>query len=146
MNQSDDPGSGVRVRVFLDANVLYSAAIGGKLSCLWSRDDITLVTTVYAAQEAMVNLKAPEHAASLHALLSRIEVHDHHAQDASQTSYPLRDPKDVPILQAAIDLRCRYLLTADRSCFGSLYCQRIDGVEISAPGYFINRLLGKPLP
>jgi hypothetical protein len=73
-----------RVRAFLDANVLYSAALGGSLRALWDRPDVALVTSDYALTEAFENLRANEPAEGGHldrcldhleSLIDRTELH-----------------------------------------------------------------------
>jgi len=46
------------IRVFLDANVLFSAVYRGDagLLKLWKLTDVILITSAYAATEARVNL------------------------------------------------------------------------------------------
>lgn len=68
-------------RAFLDANVLYAAAIDplGWSSKLWQIANVKLVTNEFAAQEAWVNLGNAPNAAAHHArlatLLAAVEVH-----------------------------------------------------------------------
>ena len=65
-------------RVFLDANVLFSAAwrADSGLTRLWEIESIHLVTSPYAADEAERNLtrKRPDGVARLKALLDRLEI------------------------------------------------------------------------
>jgi hypothetical protein len=92
----------VTTRVFLDANVLFSAAWrpASGLTCLWQLPELFLVTSAYAADEAERNLarKRPEAVARLHALMRDVEI--------ANMLVPLDDghglpPKDVPILAGA---------------------------------------------
>lgn len=134
------------VRVFLDANVMYSAAQGGGGSAkLWSLDGIQLVTTEFAANEAYVNLEKERDCdakrAELERLLRRVEVRHLEQPRSLFVTWELDDPDDVPILLGAIEFRCQYLLTLDRACFGKHMGQSIDGVTIMKPGTFL-RLRG----
>ncbi len=129
-----------QLRVFLDANVLYSASIGGIVSTLWTRRDITLVTSEYAAQEATENLleNSEGSAASerLNQLLETVELVPHQFGAMLFGTLDLRDPDDIPILAAAIEARCTHLLTGDRKHFGHLMGRAIEGVVVMTPGMF----------
>jgi predicted nucleic acid-binding protein len=63
-------------RVLLDANVLFSAAMRPKagLPRLWALEDVTLITSDYAIEEARSNLELPAQKARLTRLLRKIEV------------------------------------------------------------------------
>jgi predicted nucleic acid-binding protein len=49
------------------------------------------------------------------------------------------DPKDHPILLAAIHARADYLLTGDARHFGHLYGKRISGVLVLRPAAYFDR-------
>jgi predicted nucleic acid-binding protein len=49
------------------------------------------------------------------------------------------DPKDQPILLAAIHDRADYLLTGDASHFGHLYGKRIEGLLVLRPARYSDR-------
>jgi predicted nucleic acid-binding protein len=49
------------------------------------------------------------------------------------------DPKDQPILLAAIHARADYLLTGDARHFGHLYGKRIGGVLVLRPAAYFER-------
>jgi predicted nucleic acid-binding protein len=49
------------------------------------------------------------------------------------------DPKDQPILLAAIHGRADYLLTGDARHFGHLYGKRIRGVLVLRPRQYFER-------
>jgi uncharacterized protein len=49
------------------------------------------------------------------------------------------DPKDRPILLAAIHGKADYLLTGDASHFGHLYGKRIEGVLVLRPAAYFDR-------
>jgi len=63
-------------RLFLDANVLFSAAYreGAGLTRLWGLAEVALVTSAYAALEARRNLAEPEQLGRLARLLEEVEV------------------------------------------------------------------------
>jgi uncharacterized protein len=127
-------------RVFLDANVLFSAAYRDApgLLALWRLRDVELMTSGYAAEEARRNLDTPERAARLERLLGDLRV------VAEPRPVPLpagvRLPeKDRPILAAAIAAEATHLLTGDLRDFGPLMGRRVAGVLVQTPGEFLRR-------
>jgi predicted nucleic acid-binding protein len=111
-------------RVFLDANVLYSAAymeLAG-LAWLWSLDDVQLLSSAYAIEEARRNLAMDRSDAvpRLKRLLESVSTVD--APQGLKLPDTIRlDPKDQPILLAAIHGKADYLLTGDASHFEHIY-------------------------
>jgi predicted nucleic acid-binding protein len=118
-------------RVFLDANVLFSAAWrpGAGLTRLWEIAEIHLVTSPYAAAEAERNLarKRPDALARLAPLLSRVEVTNAFCLLDEGHGLP---PKDEPILAAAAASQCQVLLTGDLADFGHVLGSTLQGVRI----------------
>jgi predicted nucleic acid-binding protein len=118
-------------RVFLDENVLFSAAwrADSGLRRLWEIASLRLVTSPYAADEAERNLarKRPDALARLEALVHRVEVTS--ALVALDDGHGL-PPKDVPILAAAVASRCQVLLTGDIADFGHVIGRALQGVRI----------------
>jgi hypothetical protein len=49
------------------------------------------------------------------------------------------DPKDRPILLAAIHGKAEYLLTGDARYFGHLYGKRIEGILVLRPAQYFER-------
>ena len=135
------------LRIFLDANILFSAAQSDgavrRLVYLLHADDHKLVADAYVAIEAQRNLAAKAGAdaqAYLEALLSRIEVNGAAAQAALTPVADWLPAKDRPVLHAAIACRCQALVTGDSTHFGAGYGQSFDGVTIYAPAH-LARLL-----
>ncbi len=138
-------------RAFLDANVLFSAAIGGGVITLWSMKGVALVTSEYAAHEAHHNLQrrndGPAAVTKLEDLLAQMELHP--GPDLSQPlfcAWKLPDPNDVPILMGAIEANCEYLVTGDKACFGEYYGRTLDGVMVLRPSTFIHLLAARARP
>jgi predicted nucleic acid-binding protein len=132
------------VRVFLDANVLYAAALGGGCAKLWTIPNIQLVTSEYAAREAWDNLHyAPSteecRLRLLHLLDPPLDFVPWSETDdeASTSTWTLPDPNDIPILVGAIRSGCAYLLTGDAACFGKYFGHTLEGVTILKPGKFL---------
>ena len=90
-------------RLFLDANVLFSAAYrpdAGLLS-LWKLKTVALCSSRYAVEEARINLDDDEQRGRLTTLIQHLQLFDAASQDLpSGVSLP---EKDVPILLAAIE-------------------------------------------
>ena len=118
-------------RVFLDANVLFSAAwrSASGLARLWEIASLHLVTSPYAADETERNLarKRPDALRRLTALVQRVEITSALVQLDDGHGLP---PKDVPILAAAVASHCEVLLTGDIADFGHLIGRALQGVRI----------------
>lgn len=125
-------------RVFLDANVLFSAAYreGAGLLELWERPDVRLVTSGYAAEEARRNLDTGERRSRLERLLAQVEMVPEAPGAALPQSAKLPG-KDEPILRAAIGAEATHLPTGDLRDFGHLLGRRIGGVWILTPRDFL---------
>jgi uncharacterized protein len=138
-------------RVFLDANVLYSAAIMAEsvLGQLWNLDGILLITSWYAMEEAKRALDEDSQQERLQKLSARMEVADAQVMAVPATTdppdlVPIEIPeKDRPILAGAMDLRATHLLTGDRKHFGRYYGQRVRGVLIMKPAEYLRQRQGK---
>jgi predicted nucleic acid-binding protein len=137
-----------RHRAFLDANVLFAAALGGGCAKLWASPAVQLVTSEYAAHEAWVNLRfAPATEPCRLRLLELLEPPlefvpwSPQRQHALSAVWTLPDPSDIPILTAAIQSSCTYLLTGDTACFGQYLGRTTEGLTILRPGKFL-ALLG----
>jgi len=119
------------LRVFLDANVLFSASNAtSNIARLIARVTETglAVTSDFAAEEARRNvlLKRPAWAEALGTLMGRVQV-----VASVQFDLPVElDEKDRPILCTAIRTGCHYLATGDRRHFGHLYDHTVEGVTI----------------
>ncbi len=126
-------------RAFLDANVLFSAAYRPRagLLGLWRLAATTLVTSEYAANEALRNLDGPPQRARLVRLLADVEVvviHPSRLEEAATLP-----EKDRPILEAAIAARCDVLITGDHRHFGHLFGATVCGVQVVTPSQFLER-------
>ncbi len=122
--------------VFLDANVLFSAAYrpDAGLRRLWRLPRARLITSAYAAEEARRNLSDPGQRRELEELLGSVEV----VPTAAPTDHPLfltmeLADKDRPVLLAAIGAGASHLLTGESRHFDLYYRQKIVGVLVTAP-------------
>jgi len=130
------------VRIFLDANILFSAAASecgavSRLLTLLQENGHECWADNYVLMEAHRNIVAKK-PASLRRFAQLIDTMRVAAASPNQT----RDlpklaeglpQKDQSILAAAIQLVCNVLLTGDRAHFGQLYGQTISGVTIHSP-------------
>jgi len=121
-------------RLFLDANVLFSAAYreDAPLRRLWRLPRAELITSTYALVEAERHLDAKQRARLVELTQEEVEM----VPDVPSGGFPpgvaLPD-KDAPLLAAAIAARATHLITGDRRHFGALFGKRIGGVLILPP-------------
>ena len=139
------------MRVFLDANVLFSAAYRDSGSVrvffpLAQAGACKLVTSAYALDEARRNIRAkhPERLADLELLATKLAVCGEPTTRTLAGIATLGLPmKDEPILAAAIDAKCHLLVTGDRTHFGKLFGKRIHGTVVVLPIDAIEILVGE---
>jgi uncharacterized protein len=126
-------------RVFLDANILFSAAYrpDAGLRRLWGLSDIALVTSAYAVEEARRNLDQTSQRAALETLLQSVEICAATPGDPPVTIPLELVEKDRPILAMAVAARASHLLTGDVRHFGRYYGQTVAGVRILPPAAYL---------
>lgn len=137
------------VRVFLDANVVFSAAYRETGSvrvffALAKAGSCILVSSRHAIEEARRNLVAryPDRVKDLEALLSAVEIAaEPSAALLAWASHMGLPPKDAPILAAAVEARCHMLVTGDRTDFGALFGRRPRGTVVMLPSEAIDLLV-----
>ncbi|WP_050061042.1 PIN domain-containing protein [Silvibacterium bohemicum] len=106
------------LRVFLDANVLFSAAYKQKNGLLefWSMPEVQLVTSFYVVQEALRNCTSEDHTRRLESLLAATII----VSDALPGTLPPHidlPTKDQPVLAAAMNAGADFLITGDKTHF-----------------------------
>ncbi len=119
------------MRIFLDANVLFSAANqGSHIARLVEQvgESLRMLTSDLAIVEAQRNLKRkrPD-------WLPRFEVLVANLQVVPSSSFPLPvelQAQDRPLLCAAIRARCSHFVTGDRRDFAHLFGRRVEGVLV----------------
>lgn len=121
-------------RLFLDANVLFSAAYREDAGSgqLWELPGATLLTSGYALEEARRNLETDEQKQRLARRVDELEV----VAEAGPTEVPEDidlPEKDRPILRAALRSDATHLVTGDRTHFGPFYGDEIEGVRVVRP-------------
>jgi uncharacterized protein len=137
------------VRVFLDANVLFSAAYlpesrTAAIFDLAAAGLCTLVGSAFAIDEARRNLrlKRPRGLPRLDVLVRRLAL----APEPTPEHLPWAlsqgiIEKDAPILAAAARAGADLLVTGDKTHFGSLFGRTLAGVTILPPAEALARIL-----
>jgi uncharacterized protein len=124
--------------LFLDANILFSAAYGpdSRLRLLWDIPGAEMVTSTYAAEEAKRNLKSDDQRKRLDVLLWRTRL----VAEAEASVLPadtILPEKDRPILAAALSAGATHLITGDRAHFGSWFGKTIGTLKVLPPAAYI---------
>ena len=136
------------MRVFLDANILFSAAksdgaVRALVRLLVERGH-ECWADAYVVAEAQRNLQAkgPDALGVLDAMLPHLRL------AAAAPAAALRadelawlPEKDGPVLAAAMRLRCNALVTGDRTHFGVGYGRSFGGVVVHSPRSLAEQLL-----
>lgn len=127
------------MRVFLDANILFSAAksnggIRRLLSDLTAKAHV-LCADAYVVEEARRNLaaKSPQVLPILATLLGRVEIAPMQVSGPAISQITSLPEKDRPVLTAAVRMRCDILLTGDRADFGTFFGRSLAGIAIHSP-------------
>jgi len=137
------------VKLFLDANVIFSAAHreAGRaqdLVALTTAGLCDLLASMHAIEEARRNLdlKSAEFERRLVQVLARTEVVPEAPAAlvawAQAQGLPL---KDAPILAAAVSARADLLVTGDSRDFGHLFGQVLRGTRVVTPAAALDLVL-----
>jgi predicted nucleic acid-binding protein len=124
-------------RLFLDANILFSAAYrsGAGLLQLWKLNEVMLCSSRYALEEARINLADGDQKLRLIRLSETVHLFEASHQEVPRAiSLP---EKDVPIILAAIEAHATHLLTGDLQHFGRYFGKKIEGIAIVLPGEYL---------
>ena len=129
------------MRVFLDANVHFSAADmeTGSPRALFDvarAGACMLVSSAFALEEARRNLlaKRPGRVAGFERLIQGIVTAPEPSVRTIHWALSLGLPdKDAPILAAAVEARAQLLVTGDVTHFGYLYGKRLRGIVVLPP-------------
>ena len=126
-------------RLFLDANVLFSAAYQPDAGMLriWKLENVVLCTSRYALEEARINLSDENQRARLDKLSGSLAFFE--SGNRSLPRSVLLPEKDVPILLAAIEAHATHLLTGDVRHFRVYFGKKIEGITITRPGEYLRR-------
>ena len=125
-------------RLFLDANVLFSAAYreNNGLLDLWKLPEVKLLSCAYALEEARRNLDTAAQGKRLVALAASLELVEGMAPLKPGSGLPT---KDEPILGAAIAGRATHLITGDFRHFGRFFGRKLEGIMKLPPGAYLRR-------
>ncbi len=128
-------------RLFLDANVLFSAAYreDAGLAELWKLDDVQLTTSAYAFEEARRNLSDDEQLERLQALVRRLSIVPESGVELP-SNVKIQE-KDQPIVQAAIASKASHLITGDRRDFGRYFGKQVAGIWVMPPRQYLDTAL-----
>jgi len=136
------------MRVFLDANILFSAAKSAgavrELLHLLLDSGHECWVDDYVVIEARRNLtaKAPDALIAFEALLKRLRINSAQAPGPELKLVNWLPEKDRTVLAAAIRLRCDALVTGDHTHFGPGYGRMFAGVTIHSPRSLAEQLFG----
>lgn len=126
-------------RLFLDANVLFSATYreDAGVARLWSLGNAALVTSDYAIEEARRNLADEDQLERLNALVTALEI-----TAARTLAKSLRDDielpeEDWPILGGAVGAGATHLITGDVRHFGAHFGKELLGVLVISPAAYL---------
>ncbi len=135
-------------RLFLDANVLFTAAISpqGVSAVLFEFARVGVcvaLSSSFALDEALRNVRVnyPASIGALKALADELEVVSE--ADAALVAWAadLLPLKDAPILAAAVVAKAHVLVTGDRRHLGTFYGKILNKVTILPPRDALERLL-----
>ena len=134
------------MRVFLDANILFSASKKDSLLALLlaslKNKKVHFISNLYAVDEARRNLQIhyPERISLFEDQINKIEI-----SVMLQIKPPLDKnlvikEKDLPILLGAIATKCDFLVTGDKRDFGHLFGEIINGTTVVTPRMLADKL------
>ena len=137
------------MRLFLDANVVFSAAHNPQGSAralfqLAAGSWCSLLSSRYALEEARRNvaLRYPALVGELLQLIVILEIVREGRREQVAWAMSLGVPeKDGPILAAAADARADCLVTGDKRHFGHLYGRKLGRLTVKSPAEALKSLL-----
>jgi predicted nucleic acid-binding protein len=126
-------------RLFLDANVLFSAAYRANAGLLqfWKLKNVFLLSSRYALEEARINLSEDAPKRRLARLAQSIQLFD-----ATPRALPRGislPEKYLPILLAAVDAQATHLITGDVRHFGPCFGKAIKGILVLSPSEYLRK-------
>ncbi|MBI3524308.1 MAG: PIN domain-containing protein [Betaproteobacteria bacterium] len=135
------------MRIFLDANILFSAAWTDgavrQLLALTEAAGHELWADAYVFEEARRNLAAKTSTglAVLNAMANRIKIGGMSTGRLQLPDSMNLPDKNQPVLAAAIHHHCDILVTGDRTHFGQFYGKTIQGVTVLSPAMLAETIL-----
>jgi predicted nucleic acid-binding protein len=130
-------------RIFLDTNVLFSAAYRADsgLLAFWKLRGVTLCSSRYAIEEAKINLEEEAQRRRLAQLTPSLQVFD--ARERDLPSGITLPEKDAPILLAAMEAQATHLVTGDVRHLGPYFGKTVQGLLVVTPAEYL-KLREKP--
>ncbi len=142
------------MKVFLDANVLFSASLGAAgaaqaLLVAAAQAGVPCLSSERAFAEAHRNLerKAPSSVPNLELismLVSRVPEPGTAAIAAARAAGVVE--KDAPVLGAALACGADWFVTGDQRHFGHLFGRQVEGVLVLPLRTAVDRLTARPAP
>jgi predicted nucleic acid-binding protein len=131
-------------RLFLDANVLYSAAYteNSRLRKFWDLTEVILLSSDYAVMEARRNLAAdkPDRLPELNSLIGSLEIVSSLTLKQLSGKSSVLSPKDIPILMGAMAGGATHLITGDKKHFGKCFGKRLEGILVLRPAAYLEAI------
>ena len=129
------------MRVFLDANILFSGSQIGSpirklLDSLHARAHLLAHPGVIEEARRNISAKKPDWMLGFDSLLGELQISTQICA-CQETSLP---PKDQPVMAAALGSEADILLTGDRQHFGSLFGTTISGMRICSVRQFAEEM------
>lgn len=118
------------MRIFLDANVLFSAADDQSATSELLKEAAAraeLVTSAYLLEEARRNLqiKRPNLLGGLDRVMQSVQLSAGYANVSSDLP-----EKDIPVICGAVGSRCTHIWTGDKQHFGRFFGKTLHGIKI----------------
>ena len=132
-------------RVFLDANVLFSAAYreDAPLQRLWRVEGAQPLSSRCALAEAERNLLDSDQRQPLARLVRDVRIVPEPDETAAMPPGFRIPEKDRPIVLAALWARATHLLTGDTQHFGDLYGRRMGRTLVLRPAQYLAMRLAR---
>ena len=129
-------------RLFLDANVLFSAAYrpDAGVARLWEVSGAVLVTSSYVVEEARRNLTGKDQRTRLEELLKKVEIGEAMMLPPELLEKIDLPEKDWPVLGGAAAAGATHLITGDLRHFGAYFGKEVLGVQILKPADYLSGL------
>ncbi|MFN2317694.1 MAG: DNA-binding protein [Gemmatimonadales bacterium] len=126
-------------RLFLDANVLFSAAWRPEAGVqrLWRVSGVVLLSSSFTVEEAARNLEEPAQHQRLGGFLERVQVvGTRNVAPHLRRGIVLPD-KDWPVLGGALAAEATHLITGDARHFGRYFSREVLGVLVLTPAMYL---------
>ena len=129
-------------RLFLDANVLFSAAYrpDAGVARLWEVSGAVLVTSSYVVEESRRNLTGKDQRTRLEELLKKMEIGEAMMLPPEFRGEIDLPEKDWPVLGGAAAAGATHLITGDLRHFGAYFGKEVLGVQILKPADYLSGL------